>query len=70
MWGPWQIIVEKIPLFEGQFFELFSAQALIQDYAWIAPPPCEVCIPVFVSLCDRAWGSGTAVEFEYTNAIW
>ena len=39
MWGPWQIIVEKIPLFEGQFFELFSAQALIQDYAWIAPPP-------------------------------
>ena len=25
---------------------------------------------VFFSLCDRAWGSDTAVEFEYTNAIW
>ena len=35
-WGLlWEIIVENIPLFHDQFFELFSAQVLTQTCAWI-----------------------------------
>ena len=36
-WGPWQIIVKNIPLFQSEFFELFSAQVWIQGCAKIIP---------------------------------
>ena len=52
-WGPLcQIIVENIPFFQDQFFELFSAQVLIQDYTMIVPW-CDIRISVFVNSCGK-----------------
>ena len=36
-WGPLWQIVEKIPFFYDQLFEIFSAQVLIQECVWIVP---------------------------------
>jgi hypothetical protein len=77
-WGHlWQIIVKNIPLFQDEFFELFSAQLLIQDHAWIVTDAKFILFNVVIInviviiLCPRL--SNTTIEFEYTNAkmiIW
>lgn len=45
----WPIVIENFPLFQDQFFELFSVQVLIQYYAWIVPNAKFVSFNVVVS---------------------
>ena len=77
-WGPlWQIIVENIPLFQDEFFELFSAQVLIQYHAWIVPDAkfvlFDVVIISVIVIILRPRLSDITIEFECSNAkmiIW
>ena len=60
-WGPlWKVIVENIPLFQDQFFELFSVQVMIQEWRHCeCKPPfmtwlmCHVVLYVFQYLLVR-----------------